>query len=159
MRPVFLAWVLSAAAACLDAPPSAVPPSGLVDTGTGRDGPLATDGATRLDDASAALIEPASAGAVALVLSSADGLAVGDEVLVLQMTGAGAGHHESAIVEAVDGDTVRIDRALASAYPAGGGNQTQVVRIPHFTDVTVQAGGVLGALPWDPERGTGGVVS
>ena len=43
MRVRFL-LCLPVAAACLDVPPPPPPVSGIVDTGTGRDGVLATDG-------------------------------------------------------------------------------------------------------------------
>ena len=156
---VRLLLCLHVAAACLDVPPPPSPPSGLVDTGTGKDGLFAIDGTMRLDDGSAALAEPAGASARMLVVSSGEGFAPGDELLVIQMTGDGAGHHESAIVSAVDGAVVTVEDALDSDYPADGDRHTQVVRVPHFTDVTVQSGGLIAAQLWDAERGTGGVIA
>src|SRR6187401_214841 len=141
MRAARLVALCCSAAACLDAPPVSLPPSGVVDTGTGRDGARQVSGAVRLDDVSAALVAPAAVGELMLRLSSGDGFAAGDEVLVLQMTGAGAGHHETGIVAEVEGSVIALASALAASFPADNDEKTQVVRISQFTEVRVDEGG------------------
>ena len=46
--------------------------------------------------------------------------------------------------------------ALAYDFAASGTSQSQVIRVPNYTDVTVQSGGVLTVNAWDGS--TGGVM-
>ncbi len=47
-------------------------------------------------------------------------------------------------------------RTKSNTYTSGGSSHAQVVRVNHYTDVTVQSGGVLSAPAWDGN--TGGIL-
>ena len=49
-------------------------------------------------------------------------------------------------------------RPLKNAYYADANSQAQVIKVPHFTDVTVNPGGILTCHPWYPDGPTGGVI-
>ena len=100
-----------------------------------------------------------AAGASQLVLSSAAGFAVGDEILVVQSQGDGAGQHELAIITTLNGSSATLDHLLAHTYVSGGSNKAQVQRVPHYGALTIASGGVLTASVWDAAQGTGGILA
>ncbi|HLV20043.1 MAG TPA: hypothetical protein VKZ49_04145, partial [Polyangiaceae bacterium] len=140
---------------------------GSADTVVNQYTPLAGDvtaGATSLTVTDVAALDPGS-----------DPLAPGDLLLVIQMQGAtldtaaadatwgqvsdlgSAGLYELVEVTAVDAgsDTVSLSCALANDYVASG--NVQVVRVPQYTDLTIEAGASLTAPAWDGS--TGGIVA
>ncbi len=104
-------------------------------------------------------------------------LGAGDLLLIMQMQGAvidtsdtvafgevldlaGAGNYELAHVLSVSGDVITLDLAnkpggLAFSYRADA--NTQVVRVPQPSALTVSAGASVVAPPWDGQRG--GIVA
>ena len=150
--------------------------NGCVAAGTpGLDGALTVAG-TQVLNRYAALAANAPRGATSLTLVDATPLAplaAGDLLLVVQMQGAtidedpasprygtvqslgNAGRYELATVASVAGNVVslRCARGLAQAYTAGG--HAQVVRVPQYTNLTVN--GRVTATPWN--GATGGVVA
>jgi hypothetical protein len=124
-----------------------------------------------------------AAGATSLTVSNiADltsptlgAIAAGDLILISQAQGAtidqtdtaaygtvtalnGAGRYEIVSVVGVQGNTLTVDSScggLQFAYQAAG--NTQVVRIPQFTTLTVNAGASIVAPAWDGQRG--GIVA
>jgi hypothetical protein len=121
---------------------------------------------------SATSIQVASVAALAV---GADALAAGDLLLVMQMQGAavnttatnntwgqvtalnGAGLYEFVEVLSVNSttNTVTLSCALRNAYTVTG--PTQVVRVPQYDSLTVQAGATITAPAWD--GAVGGVVA
>ncbi len=131
--------------------------------GTGADGALDVTGTTTLGDAWAvAAISGADVTLIDMV-----SLAVGDEVLIINMHGSDAAHsrvgtYEFGWVAAVSGADVTLETAVVETYGEVDNTDLldqaiQLVRVPQYTDVGVAAGGVLTALPWDGE--TGGVLA
>jgi hypothetical protein len=144
-----------------DGEPDAPPP--MLDLGDGADGPLVVTGVFTLDDVRTPLAADAAIGAMELQVASIDGFAVGDELVVIQMTGGSAGRHETARVTELFGigtgveRSIVLDRPLAGTYATAGNQRAQVVRVPNYTTVTVAAQGTLTASAWDETAGTGGV--
>jgi hypothetical protein len=116
-----------------------------------------------------------SVASVAALANGGDALAPGDLVLVIQMQGAtldtvgddvnwgsitaigNAGSYEFAEVLSVDSgtNTIGVSCALARAYTSTG--QVQVVRVPQYDTLTIEAGGTVTAPAWNGT--TGGIVA
>lgn len=92
-----------------------------------------------------------------------DGIAAGDEVLLLLAQGtagdhAGVGTWAFADVESVDTDGVLLDTAPDVVLPADLAAWKLVVqRVPHYEEVVVRSGGTLTAAAWDGH--VGGVLA
>ena len=131
--------------------------------GTGADGALVVTGTTVLDDAWPVV----ALGDDSITLTEAPDLAPGDEVLLLHMFAGGddtsaAGAHEWALVEAVEGRVVRLRAAIREQYGPRSNDDLadqalQLVRVAQYSEVTVAAGALLTARPWD--GATGGVLA
>lgn len=78
-------------------------------------------------------------------------VAAGDEVLVIQMQGSGAGLYEFGIIESPGRGSptaLTLRDNLVNSYTTAGNSRAQVVKVPHLRNVTVQNGGTLRALEW-----------
>ncbi|HYO19486.1 MAG TPA: SpvB/TcaC N-terminal domain-containing protein, partial [Dermatophilaceae bacterium] len=135
-------------------PPGGMPGDPLV-TGTGGDGPLtvASGQTITLGDPASALAASAVAGSSSISLASAAGFSVGQEVLLIQMTGPSAGVYETRTISWISGGTLTLSTVLAHDFSSGGSSKTQAIRIRHYTTVTVASGGVLTASPWNGSIG------
>ena len=124
--------------------------------GDGGDGDLTVNAGQTfyVDSVRTGLSATSSAGQRNLYVVSTSGFSVGDEVLVIQMRGAGSGNYEFGIIASVALGQVALEDDLEQTYTAGGDCQGQVLRVPHYQSVTVQ--GTLTAHTWD--GATGGVV-
>ncbi|MFH2038983.1 MAG: CARDB domain-containing protein [Chloroflexota bacterium] len=127
--------------------------------GTGEDGNLTVNsGDTKYtDDYRSALASTASSGQLNLALSSTASFANGQEVLVIQIQGTGAGNYEFGTIASIAGNTLTLSKNLGNSYTVGGNSKAQVLRVMQYHDVTVQSGGVLTAHAWDGS--TGGIVA
>ncbi len=145
-------------------------------TGTGADGPLTVSGTFDLSvDASGsrtvadgiAYVVTAISGADVTVAGPADGIAAGDEVLVINLHGSDANHGavgtwEFGTVASVAGDVVSLSLALVGVFgEVDNGDLSEqsilLQRVPHYTDVTVPAASELTSAPWD--GALGGIVA
>jgi uncharacterized repeat protein (TIGR01451 family) len=169
--------LLAACGTSPDEPPS---PATQTLALTGVDGDLTVTAPGTVLNRYAVLSADVSAGATSLEVTAATDLdhptfgplSSGDLVLIIQMQGASidtsdtaaygtltalnsAGLHEFAVVRRVDGNILHLACAgLRSGYSAAG--RTQVVRVPQFSNLTIEAGGSVVASPWNGQRG--GVV-
>ena len=106
-----------------------------------------------------------------ITLESIAGLSTGDRVLIIQMKGAtisstdnssfgnvtsigNAGKYEFSSICGFLNNTIVLSNHLLHSYDVSG---VQVVKVPVFTDVTVN--GTLRATEWDPVSETGGVIA
>ena len=139
----------------------------------GKNGPLAVSTANVVVNQYTALTADAAVGGNVLTVGSTTGLSVGDLVLIIQMQGAAinttntssygtitalnnAGNNELAFVASVGSATsLQVSRALTKSYTAAG--KAQIVRIPRYTTVTVNAAGSIACTAWNGS--TGGVVA
>ena len=145
-------------------------------TGTGADGPLTVAGVFDLSvDASGtrtaadgvAWVVSAISGADVTVVGPADGLAVGDEALVINLHGSDASHGavgtwEFGTVASVAGDVVSLALPLTGVFGEVDNSDLAeqailLQRVPHYTDVTVEAAGELTGGAWD--GALGGIVA
>ncbi len=141
----------------------------------GKDGALTVGAANTVINQYTTLAAGAGAGSTTLSLSSAAGITPGDVLLVYQAQGAtvsavnsnaygavtslgNAGRYEFVSVSAVSGGTVTLGTACDStplrfSYNSGA----QVVRVPQYSTLTVNAGGSIVTPAWNGS--TGGVVA
>ena len=145
-------------------------------SGTGADGPLSVSGTFDLSVDSTgsrtvadgiAYVVAAIAGADVTVAGPPDGLAPGDEILLINLHGSDAAHQavgtwEFGTVEVVAGDVVSLLLPLTGVFGEvhNGDLSDQAIvlqRVPHYTDVTVAASAELTSAPWD--GALGGVVA
>lgn len=120
------------------------PPNNLVVTGT-----------VYFDAARTNATVDIPAGSQAITVTSAVSFAVGDEILIIDMGGAGIGTWETGIVSDVVTNTLMLTGTLQNAY-AGTTDKIVVQEVPHYTGVRVKSGGKLTVDAWDGE--TGGLI-
>ncbi len=116
--------------------------------GNGEDGDFA---GTDPNSERAGLASTAAAGQKTITTSWALLMTVGDEVLVIQMQGVGAGQYEFGQVAGLSDTTVTLSDNLAHTYTQDSVSKAQVLRVPHFRTVT----GSLATGEW---TGTAGGV-
>lgn len=128
--------------------------------GTGVDGALVvTSGQTVYTDSVRTMVSTTStAGQNNLMVSSTTGFSAGDEVLVIQMLGTGLGNWETKKVASIASGKLVLTENLERTYTKSTSSYAQVIRVPQYTDVTTQNGGILTAHDWSSSSYTGGVV-
>lgn len=104
------------------------------------------------DAVSTYLTTAASAGSDQITVASNSGLNNGDEILIMRMVYSS--YTSTTIVKETHtvystGTTITLERPLDFPYPA---NQTQVIRIPNYSDVNINAGTIT-IDGWDGLRG------
>ncbi|HZI09291.1 MAG TPA: MYXO-CTERM sorting domain-containing protein [Myxococcus sp.] len=129
--------------------------------GTGRDGALGVTTAGRVINVATPLTAAAPSGTTTLSVERSAGVLVGRLVLLHQSTGlpastpsggtqpvspGGVGRWELARVASVADGSLQLTAPLVNGFTAPG---AQVVAVPEFTSVTVQAGASLVAPPWN----------
>lgn len=98
----------------------------------------------------------AASGQPNLTLAALNGLAVGHEVMIIQMRGVDAGVYELGNIIAINGATITLDRNLSHNYNAGGANRGQVIFVPHYQDIMLLHNSSFQPPVWDGT--TGGVL-
>jgi hypothetical protein len=183
LRALALGQVVSlGAAGCKSAAPSAeVHQQALV----GADGAYTVSAANTVVNGYSAIVGTATAGTSTVAVNNVTdftfkqnttdpgtALAVGDLVMLVQAAGAtintadtaaygtvsdlgGAGRYELVGVTGITGNNLTLSCALKNSYDGSKG--AQVVRVPQYTNLTINAAASISALPWDGTRG--GVVA
>ncbi len=133
--------------------------------GTGSNGALVVSGVPNgptnplyTDSVRTYLTAAAAASATTITVNSAASFTVGDEIIIIQMLGTGAGAYETRTITSKTATTISFTGGLANSYPsyAAGTSVTQVIRVPQYTTVTLNSGGFLTVSPFDGQ--TGGVM-
>jgi len=131
--------------------------------GDGSDGELIVNSGDTYytDDVKSKVDGTNAAGQNTISLFDASGFSVGDEVLIISMQDPETdlllnitGQYETFYITSIVGNTLTLDDNLLYTYGQTGGKKHQVVRIPQFTDVTVD--GTVTCDVWDGE--IGGIV-
>ncbi|GMV39898.1 MAG: hypothetical protein AMXMBFR64_16140 [Myxococcales bacterium] len=125
--------------------------------GTGADGPLSVTGTVTVDSVRTPVVGDVPAGSTTVPVVNAAGFQAGDEVILWDAQGPlSPGRWTSRRLSGVAGGALLLDAPLADALP-GATDQVVAQRVPQYTNVTVNAGGILTASPWDGQ--TGGLVA
>ncbi|MBI4099975.1 hypothetical protein HY440_03110 [Candidatus Microgenomates bacterium] len=142
--------------------------------GTGADGACSTSTTTTLDTGTCVgrangdavnfrVTNVATAGATLVTVSSTPtGLAVNDEVLIINLRGtstdySNVGKYETHKVTAVTGNVLTLDYPLTYSYD-GSTQDIMVQRVPQYTSVTVSSGGSLTITAYSTSTHKGGVI-
>ena len=138
--------------------PSAEAQPSTPDFGDGSDGPITFSADTQFNPPVDAIVNSGSLGATTLTVSSPSGVfQPGQKILIHQTRGAGAGQWEMNQVQSYALGNLGTVRPLANAYATSGANAAQVLVVPEYTNVTVNAGVTLSAKPWNGS--TGGILA
>lgn len=136
------------------------------DYGDGSDGSLTVSAADTVVNAYTYLTGNELTGQSVLTVADTSGFSLEDEIMIIQMqngTGSGiAGQYELAFISGISGNDITISVPLENSFYSGtfdttSASATQVVRIPQYTDVTVNSGASIVADAWNGSQG--GIVS
>ncbi|MBA3947370.1 MAG: hypothetical protein H0X37_22780 [Herpetosiphonaceae bacterium] len=96
----------------------------------------------------------AASGETSLSVANADSIfAANQEILIVQVQGMGTGFYDFRTVSYVTPGNVVLTQPLTKQYWAGGANSTEILRVPHFRNLTIAAGGILNVRTWDGNVG------
>lgn len=131
----------------------AVAPSGA-NLGTGVDGILTINTTVFTDNVKSAVVGTNNTGINKVRVASAVGYAVGNEVLIITMQDANTvgnlvGKYEFRTISSISLDTLRFTQAISNSYVATGTLKHQVIKVPQYTNVTINSGGVLTCSGWN----------
>lgn len=119
-------------------------------------------GRSNADAVNFSLIVNSAIGATAITLPTAPtGLAVGDEILIINLQGTSSnytnvGLYEFNTIIAINSNTLILNRPLQNTYD--GTTQTIMVqRVPQYTNVTINSGLTFRPMAWNHTRG--GVIA
>lgn len=131
-------------------------PSNSFKLGTGANGSLNVPSGQTVytDDVRSKLQNSADSGTNGLCVNSTSGFMVGDEILVLQVQGTGAGNYEFGKIVQINSCWLTLESNLSNSYVTPN-SAAQVIKVPQYTNVTIS--GKLTAHPWDGN--TGGVLA
>jgi hypothetical protein len=129
--------------------------SGL-DIGDGSDGAVTYSADTTVNDDSQtyfgieAVSSTAANGQATVPVASTTNFAAGDEVLIIQMQGEGAGSYEFRDIDSVSTNTsVTFTESLVHAYTEDSTSSAQLVEVPQFTDVTINTAANISPASWN----------
>lgn len=140
-------------------------------TGTGKDGAVTISTSNTVVNAYAQVTAALSAGGSSVTVSATTGFAVGDLILVHQTTGispeplsgtagpvvlssTSVGRWELARILSISGLTLTLTKPLVNSFD---GSVTQVIRVPEYSSLTINASRSVIAQAWNGT--TGGVVA
>jgi len=127
------------------------------DLGDGSDGALTVSTYNQVVNNYSQLLENISSSSTKLALNDSSAFSVGEEVLIIQMQNRSVGNvgqYEFATISSISGNNLTLSSGIVYDYYSGIFNSTtayatQVVRVPHYTDVTVQNAASTTAKAWD----------
>jgi len=129
--------------------PTASPTPTLVANPTFGDGADGDFGGGDPNTVRTRLTSNASAGQPDLAVVTTSSFAIGQEVMIHQTQGTGAGTYEFGIIAGVGSGALRLQANLRDSYYQGGNSHAQVIRIPHFHNVS----GSIITNAWDGNMG------
>jgi excisionase family DNA binding protein len=134
-----------------------------LDVGDGSDGAVTYSSDTTVNDDSQtyygleAVSSTGASGQATIGVASTTNLAAGDEVLVIQIQGAGAGNYEFRDIASVVADTsVTFTENLSYTFIEDATSAAQLVEVPQFTNVSVTSSAFISPPSWNGS--TGGIM-
>jgi len=109
-----------------------------------------------MDDRKAAVTQRCNAGSDVVHVSDTTLFDISQEILIIQMTGTGAGQWETKYIQSVVPGQITLTENLQNTYYADGNSRAQVIVIYHFGETAVLNGGKITCDPWNGS--TGGIV-
>lgn len=130
--------------------------------GSGADGALTVSAAgTTIDGTKSQLNGNASSGQATVTVENSTGFATNQVCFLVQMRGTGAGNYEEKTISSISGNNITFSSNLTYTYTddgtaANANNMAQLIKMPQYTSVTINAGSSLTCSAWN---GTvGGIV-
>ncbi|MBT4397170.1 DUF2341 domain-containing protein, partial [archaeon] len=132
--------------------------------GNGSDGALTVTAAETIINNYTHLTGNETSGNTSIAVGDSSEFAANDEVLIIQMQNASGGNfgvYEFARISSVEATRVNFTKPLNNSYYSGRFNTTystvsQIVKVPQYTNVTIDDGATITAKLWD--RWSGGIV-
>jgi len=132
--------------------------------GNGSDGALVVTAAETIVNNYTHLTGNETSGNTSIAVANTSAFSINDEVLIIQMqnaSGGSFGTYEFAKVGSVYPTRINFTTNLNNSYYSGKFNTTystvsQIVRVPQYTNVTIEDGATITAKLWD--RWSGGIV-
>lgn len=132
--------------------------------GAGEDGAVTVGGVANgpsnpylINTVNSYLTANAAAAATVITVNSAAGFAAANEVLIIQMENADAGKMEFATISSIAGSNITLSSGLTNSYTAA--NKVQVIRVMHYTNVTINSGGFISVAAYNSGTSSGGVLA
>jgi hypothetical protein len=127
-------------------------------TGNGNDGPLTVSIANTVINSYARMTSTVTQGNTFINITTTTGFSVGDLVMIWQWgrtgaSAAGLGQWEFARINSLTATRLNFGNRLYKSFLPGA---TQVIKVPEYSSVTVNAGASLVARSWDGS--TGGIL-
>ncbi|MBS3131731.1 hypothetical protein J4212_04830 [Candidatus Woesearchaeota archaeon] len=131
------------------------------DFGFGESGALSVTSGNRVVNNYTFLILNTTAGSKHINVSNTTEFRAGDEILIVQMqngTQGIAGKYEFNIISQASKNAINLTYGLSSSYftslfNTSNATAAQIVKVPHFTNVTVNSGASITAEPWNGQKG------
>ncbi|MBU1864710.1 MAG: VCBS repeat-containing protein, partial [Candidatus Omnitrophica bacterium] len=135
------------------------------EVGDGSDGSLTVTAANTQVNNYTYLTGNENSGEQTIVVNSATDFTVGDELLIIQIQNSSsgtAGTYEFVDINNISGASIGLTQTLTNSYTSGTFDSTsavvtQVVRVPHYTSVTINSGASITASAWNGY--SGGIVA
>ena len=134
-----------------------------IDKGDGSDGALTvTTADTIINDYAYITDATVSSGTNTFNVNDASNFSPGDEILIIQIqhdaTDSNAGTYEFKDISSISGNQITVSSNLTHTYYSNDFNNetasaAQIVRVPQYTDVTVNSGASIVAPDWDGYKG------
>lgn len=123
--------------------------------GTGIDGNLTVSSSIIVNNQNTNLSQSVSAGQNVIHVLDATLFNVNDNILVIQMLGGEAGVFDDLYIESIDPllSSISLSGNLQNSYSINGGDIVQVIRIPNYSNVTIETTGVVTCYPWNGIHG------
>lgn len=136
----------------------------FISYGDGSDGALTISSANTVVNDYTYLTGDEFSGGTLLEVNNSAGFSNGDEVLIVQMQnglGGTAGQYEFAEISSTTAGSITISTGLEESYFSGSfdtssASATQIIRVPEYTNITVNDGASITAPAWNGF--TGGIV-
>ncbi len=130
--------------------------AGSQNSGNGSDGSITISSTTNANAVKSSVNGIIGiAGSNSIALTSASGFSVGNEVLIITMQDAtvGAnnlvGKYELKTISAISSNTLIFSQNLLNTYTASATLKHQIIKVPQYTNVTINSGGVLTCDAWN----------
>jgi hypothetical protein len=129
--------------------------AGGASLGNGSNGALTVNSTVYSDGTLSAVSGAIGAlGSNSITINSATGFSVGDEVLIITMQDAAtignrAGIYEFKTISSISSNNLIFSQGLTNAFIASANIKHQVIKVPNYTNVTVNNGGVLTCSTWN----------
>lgn len=118
-----------------------------------------TAGRINPDCLATAITSTTAAGSKDIPVGSSAGLFPGDEIMLIQMTGTGAGNYEFWRVSRTTTTTITLNNSNGTTYTYtnNASSKAQVVRVPNYRDFTISGSTTLTVSAWNGT--TGGILA